>query len=195
MIRHAALLAALLLVLPGTAHATPDLLALTNADRATPLASDAYLTTKATERATSMAELDYFSHNIPPDGHLVFVEMRAEGYCFRMAGENIGMWNPEKDPEAVEAAFMASPEHRANIQNPAWTVMGYGSASASDGRWYVVVLFALPCAAPIPEAIPSPTAELSPTQSIGTAATSAPEPTVKPTPHPTVAVTSTETKP
>jgi hypothetical protein len=101
-----------------------------------------------------MAELDYFSHNIPPDGHLVFVEMRAEGYCFRMAGENIGMWNPEKDPEAVEAAFMASPEHRANIQNPAWTVMGYGSATASDGRWYVVVLFALPCA-PAPTASPT----------------------------------------
>ena len=151
MIRRAALLAALLLVLPGTASATPDLLALTNADRATPLTADPALNAIATARSLDMATRDYFSHT-DPDGHLIFDLMRADGYCFRIAGENIGMWLSE--PSDIEAQFMASPEHRANIQNPSWSVMGYGSATASDGRWYVVVLFALPCA-PAPTASPT----------------------------------------
>ena len=193
MKRIAPLAAALLLALSATtAHATPDLLALTNADRATPLTADPALTAIAAARAIDMRDRDYFSHT-DPDGHLIFDLMRADGYCFRIAGENIGMWLGE--PSDVEAQFMGSPEHRANIQNPSWTVMGYGSATASDGRWYVVVLFALPCAAPTPQ--PTVLARddpATPTQSIGTAATSAPAPTAKPTVRPTVAITSTEGK-
>jgi len=135
MIRHAALLAALLLVLPGTAHATPDLLALTNADRATPLASDAYLTTKATGARDLDGRAGLLQSQHPPDGHLVFVEMRAEGYCFRMAGENIGMWNPEKDPKPSSGVHG---EPGASSQHSEPRVDRHGLRLCVRERWAVV---------------------------------------------------------
>jgi hypothetical protein len=176
MIRLAPLAAALLLALSASpVHATPDMLAVTNADRAaaglSALIESPALDAFAQARADDMETRDYFGHNIPPDGHLVFADMG--GYCFLEAGENIGMWVGE--PADVEAEFMASPEHRANILGP-WTAMGFGSASAADGRWYLVVLFDVPCA--------------TPTQSISTPATATPTPA--PMLRPTPPTTSTE---
>ena len=76
---------------------------------------DSALASIARGRSKDMIVRDYFSHNIPPSGKTVFDVMQAEGYCFVLAGENIG-WNNYPDEiatEAVHQAFMDSPGHRA----------------------------------------------------------------------------------
>ena len=50
---------------------------------------DAALTAIARGRSKDMIVRDYFSHDIPGSGN-VFGIMKARGYCFRSAGENIG---------------------------------------------------------------------------------------------------------
>jgi hypothetical protein len=201
MIRYAPLAAALLLALSASSvHATPDMLAVTNADRAaaglTALIEDPALNAFAQARADDMETRDYFSHNIPPDGHLVFADMG--GYCFLEAGENIGMWIGE--PADVEALFMASPSHRANILG-SWTEMGFGIATTADGSWIVDVLFAQPCGAAPTQCLvlaTNPDGSLnapcaSPTQFIDVPASATPRPAPKATaaPHRTPPGTST----
>ncbi|HEU5204016.1 MAG TPA: CAP domain-containing protein, partial [Candidatus Limnocylindrales bacterium] len=41
-------------------------------------------------RSADMAERGYFSHDIPPRGTKVFNELSERGYCYVVAGENIG---------------------------------------------------------------------------------------------------------
>jgi uncharacterized protein YkwD len=41
----------------------------------------------------------------------------------------------------MEGAWMASPEHRANILSGAYSAAGVGMANSSDGRIWVVVDF------------------------------------------------------
>jgi uncharacterized protein YkwD len=71
------------------------LFALTNQDRASAglnaLVDDGYLHQEARWRAKDMADRNYFSHAIPPDGRMVFDYMQSDGYCFGVAGENIGL--------------------------------------------------------------------------------------------------------
>src|SRR5512146_1727628 len=71
------------------------LFTLTNQDRASAglnaLANDSYLHKKAEWRAKDMGDRNYFSHQIPPDNKMVFDYMQADGYCFKVAGENIGL--------------------------------------------------------------------------------------------------------
>ena len=97
------------------------LFTLTNEDRASAglnaLASDSYLHKEAEWRSKDMADRNYFSHKIPPDDKLVFSYMSQDGYCFKVAGENIGL-STYSDAEAttrIEKAFMGSTSHRANI--------------------------------------------------------------------------------
>lgn len=53
----------------------------------------------------------------------------------RTAGENVGYTSLGADD--LVARWMASAPHRANILNPAFTLIGLGAARA-DGRWYGV---------------------------------------------------------
>src|SRR5664280_1441508 len=59
---------------------------------------DARLATLARARAKDMIVRNYFAHQIPPDGHTVFDVMSNVGYCFNLAGENIG-WNNYPDDQ------------------------------------------------------------------------------------------------
>jgi uncharacterized protein YkwD len=149
------------------------LFTLTNQDRASAglnaLTADSYLHSKAEWRAKDMADRDYFDHKIPPDDKLVFYYMSKDGYCFKVAGENIGL-STYSDAEAttrIEKAFMGSASHRANILGD-WVRMGIGAYKAADGRKLYTVLFSVPCGA---KATPKPTAK----------------PAAKPTPTPTPA--------
>jgi uncharacterized protein YkwD len=136
------------------------LFALTNQDRASAglgsLVADSYLHKKAEWRAKDMADRGYFDHKIPPDDKLVFYYMSKDGYCFKVAGENIGL-STYSDAEAtsrIEKAFMGSASHRANILGD-WVRMGIGAYKAADGRKLYTVLFSVPCGA---KATPKPTA-------------------------------------
>jgi uncharacterized protein YkwD len=140
------------------------LLTLTNQDRASAglsaLSNDSYLHKEAEWRAKDMGDRDYFSHKIPPANSMVFSYMQKDGYCFKVAGENIGLstYGDGTATSSIETAFMGSPEHRSNILGK-WTRIGVGAYKAADGRKLYAVLFSLPCGSAAPKkATPKPTA-------------------------------------
>jgi len=100
-------------------------------------------------RSADMAERGYFSHDIPPKGTKVFNELSERGYCYEVAGENIGWLSGPDDgaEERIHAMFLGSPKHKALIMGEAWDAIGIGSYKGADGRHYWTVLFAERCAA------------------------------------------------
>jgi uncharacterized protein YkwD len=164
-----------------------ELVALTNRSRASAglrsLRVDSTLTSVARWRSKDMIDRDYFSHDIPGYG-TVFKKLDAKGYCYKVAGENIG-WNTYPDDVAtaeIHQMFMDSSGHRANILGRAWDVIGVGAYKGPDGKKMWTVLFADRCGsttASAPRATPRPT----------------PRPTPKPKPKPVVAATPTPTPP
>ncbi len=174
-----------------------ELFSLTNQARAAaglkPLKNDSALAGFARWRSQDMGDRDYFSHNIPPSGKMVFDVMQDQGYCFKLAGENIG-WNTYPDDSAtaaIQQMFMDSAGHRANILGASWDVMGIGAYQAASGKKYWTVLFADKCGTTSPTPKPTPTATPKPIP------TATPKPTPKPipaaTPRPTPAATPAPT--
>jgi len=163
------------------------LFTLTNQDRASAglnaLVNDSYLHKEAEWRAKDMGDRNYFSHNIPPTGAMVFSYMQSDGYCYKVAGENIGLSTYADDiaTNRIEAGFMGSPTHRANILGT-WADMGVGAYKAANGDKLYVVLFSIPCGATAPK--PTPATTPAPTGASTSAPT--PAPTRKPTPKPTL---------
>jgi uncharacterized protein YkwD len=138
---------------PGTPDRTSEaaLVALTNQSRASAglrtLTVDPALARFAALRSEDMAIRDFFSHEIPPDGKQVFDTMTADGYCYEVAGENIG-WLGGADTRAearIQQMFLDSPTHRAVLMGRAWDVIGIGSYKRADGRKFWTVLFADGC--------------------------------------------------
>jgi uncharacterized protein YkwD len=172
------------------------LFTLTNQDRASAglnvLTNDTYLHKKAEWRAQDMGDRGYFSHNIPPDNKQVFYYMSQDGYCYKVAGENIGV-STYGDADAtshIEAAFMGSTSHRANILGT-WVRMGIGSYKAASGRKLYTVLFSIPCGATVPAPVP-PVAP-APVKTAAPPTKATPRPavgTIAPTPVPTPAASS-----
>lgn len=154
------------------------------------LKMDAELRELARWRSKDMAERDYFSHTILGTNKKVFDYMTAQGYCFKLAGENIG-WNNYPDDQATAAihqSFMGSSGHRANIVGTAWDVAGVGAFKLANGRKYWTVIFADKCSsapAPTPTPKPTPKPTAAPTAAPGSAATPKPAATPKATPRPT----------
>lgn len=112
------------------------------------LSLDRDLVVVARWRSADMAERGYFGHDIPPRGTTVFNELSERGYCYVVAGENIG-WLSGPDggaEERIHAMFLDSPRHRALILGAAWDAIGIGSYKGADGRHYWTVLFAETCA-------------------------------------------------
>lgn len=173
-----------------------ELVALTNRSRAAAglrsLRVDSTLTSVARWRSKDMIDRDYFSHQIPGYGS-VFKKLDSKGYCYKVAGENIG-WNTYPDDEATAAIhqmFMDSSGHRANILGKAWDVVGVGAYKGSGGKKMWTVLFADRCGTttaskpkPAAKATPRPTAKPKPV------AKATPRPTPVPTPVPTPTPTS-----
>jgi uncharacterized protein YkwD len=183
---------------PGFSGPDEQLLfALTNQDRASAglpaLLNDPYLHTEAEWRVKDMGDRDYFSHEIPPGTSMVFAYMQQDGYCFKVAGENIGLSSYDDDvaTATIESGFMGSPSHRENILGN-WNHMGVGAYKAADGRKLYAVLFSITCAAaPAPTAKPTVAATPRPTAKPTVAATPRPtaKPTVRATPKPTLVPT------
>jgi uncharacterized protein YkwD len=77
----------------------------------------------------------------------VFDELSAHGYCYVVAGENIG-WLSGPDAgaeERIQEMFLESETHRDVLMGEAWDVIGVGSWKRADGRHYWTVLFADRC--------------------------------------------------
>ena len=177
-----------------------QLVSLTNQARASAglraLRVDSTLTSIARSRSKDMIVRNYFSHNIPPSGYLVFHILDTKGYCYKIAGENIG-WNTYPDDVAtaeIQSAFMGSSGHRANILGKAWDVIGIGAYKGPDGKKMWTVLFADKCGststAPKPTPKPTPKPRPRATPKPTPRPTPKPKPTPKPTPEPEVAAAS-----
>ncbi len=87
-------------------------------------------------KSRHMARYRYFEH-ADPSGRSPFARMRDCGYrARRTMGENIAAG--QRTPRAVVRAWLDSPGHRQNIENPAFTQIGVGAAfkRGSDYGWY-----------------------------------------------------------
>ena len=75
--------------------------------------------------AEDMARNNYFSHG-GRDGSDPAQRVERAGYRYRSTGENIAAG--QMKPEDAVAAWIKSPEHCANVMNPAFTEMGVAFA-------------------------------------------------------------------
>jgi len=91
-----------------------------------PVRADARLSRAATGHARSMADHDFFSHT-SLDGSSNGDRIKAEGYAFRTAGENIAAG--QVTAASVVGDWLESPGHCRNIMNGAFTDLGLGIAT------------------------------------------------------------------
>jgi len=109
---------------------------LVNAHRASlglrTLAVSPALTRSASWKARHMATYRYMAHDdpAPPVARSAGERIAACGYSGGW-GENIAEGYPT--PSSVVAAWLASPGHKANIENPSYVVTGSGAAVAGGG--------------------------------------------------------------
>ncbi len=185
------------------ASSEAELLQRTNQARASAglraLKVDSKLVSIARWRSKDMIVRDYFDHSIPGSGD-VFQVLQGDGYCFKVAGENIG-WNSYPDDvatQAVHTQFMNSAGHRGNILGKAWDVIGIGAYKGKTEKKMWTVLFADKCGGtatatpkPAPKATPKPTPKprATPRPAPGPATTPKPAPKPKASPRATPAPT------
>jgi hypothetical protein len=122
--------------------------------------------------------------------HSYQTELAAMDPQWQALGENVG-YGPSAG--SIESAFMASPEHRANILGN-YTQIGVGVAVASDGSLYIDELYRLPwsTAAPAPAPAPAAPPATAPRASAPIAATTEPPATEPPTTEPPTTEPPTE---
>jgi uncharacterized protein YkwD len=80
-----------------------------------------------------MSNKDYFSHT-SLDGKSPFDRIRAAGYSYRAAGENIAAGTALKTPAAVVQAWLDSPGHCKVLMNPKYRDLGVGRVEGSS-KW------------------------------------------------------------
>ncbi len=100
-----------------------------------PLQVNARLAQAATAHSEEMVNLDYFAH-VAPDGLTPLGRDEAAGYIPNhevgyTVGENIAWGTLQlSTPSAIVAAWIASPEHLANILDASYRETGMGVAAA-----------------------------------------------------------------
>lgn len=90
-----------------------------------PLSWSDVLAASADGHSADMANSDYFSH-YSQSGASPFQRMRAAGYSYRAAGENIAAGRSLADPAAVVRAWLKSPGHCKVIMNGKYKELGVG---------------------------------------------------------------------
>lgn len=126
-----------------------NIIALTNASRIeqglTPLSENTLLDRIAKAKADDMVARQYYAH-ADPDGKMTFAFLKAAGYSYRAAGENLAV--SYTDAKVMEGAWLASTTHRSNILRPNYNETGIGIARGSfkgyPGILYIVQLFGNP---------------------------------------------------
>lgn len=116
-----------------TNFSSSSLLALTNNDRSNnnegSLTLNSDLSAAAQAKANDMGKNNYWSH-ISPSGKTAQDFIINSGYQFTVAGENLAYGF--NSANSVNAAWMKSPEHKANILNASYTNVGFGVAEAPN---------------------------------------------------------------
>jgi uncharacterized protein YkwD len=122
---------------PANDALAADVVRLVNAHRTAmglrALAISPTLTASATWKARHMATYNYMAHQdiAPPVARSAGDRIAACGYPSAGWGENIAAGYPTAS--AVLSAWLASPGHRENIENPAYVVTGAGVATSANG--------------------------------------------------------------
>ncbi|MGW1604664.1 CAP domain-containing protein [Streptomyces eurythermus] len=98
------------------------------------LAANSALTGLAEAFSDDMAARGFFAHT-DPDGRTPW-DRAARAGITGLGGENIG--RGQADAAAVLAAWMDSPENRANILNPGFTAFGAGVHLGPGGPWWTL---------------------------------------------------------
>lgn len=127
----------------GQSSMTSQVVNLVNSERAAQglmaLQKDSRLAALAQQKAEDMAKSQYFSHTSPTYGS-AFDMLKAAGYSYKTAGENIAMG--QKSAASVMDGWMHSSGHRANILHTSYEKIGVGYAVSADGMPYWVQIFA-----------------------------------------------------
>jgi hypothetical protein len=178
----------------SSAITPPNIISLTNASRKgidlPPLAENALLDASAQRKAEDMLSNQYFAHT-SPDGATPWSWIKATGYTYRYAGENLAVYFTEA--EDVQAGWMASPTHRANIVDTRYTEIGVGVAQGEYNGFpavFVVEHFGKPTGTAA-QATEPPTGALLGEKTETSPA--APEPTITVTPQKDAYAISLET--
>ncbi len=162
----------------SSAITAQNIINLTNESRKafglTALSQNSVLDIAAQAKADDMLAKGYFSH-LTPDGKSPWEFIKAAGYTYIMAGENLAVNFTES--EDVEEAWMNSPGHKANILNKNFEEIGIG---ISQGQYqghaaiFVVQMFGTPIEQQVAlegeptvvqvEAVPPPINNIAPAQ-------------------------------
>lgn len=95
----------------------------------------------ATAYAERMAKEGFFAH-LSPEGGDLRSRLRAAGYAYKTAGENLGL---SSGPLAAHFGIEHSPAHRGTLLEPGYTHVGIGTAqNASNGATLLVEILAAP---------------------------------------------------
>lgn len=132
-------LSTLLLVRPDVlgfaSQISPErIVELTNQERAKagvgPVKLNSLLNESAQRKAGDMFAFDYWAHN-SPSGRDPWSFFKEVGYKYLFAGENLA--RDFSSPDAVVAAWMASPTHRDNLLNPKYQEIGISVVDGTIG--------------------------------------------------------------
>jgi uncharacterized protein YkwD len=110
-----------------------------------PLERDPVLDEVAEAHSREMAREHVFAHVLPADG-TPGDRLRARGYAFRTAGENIGL---AEDAGSAHEAIAGSPAHLANLLDPRHRRLGLGEARGTTPEGTPGVYLTEVLAAPI----------------------------------------------
>ncbi len=102
-----------------------------------PVKANAYLTSAAHAKANHMFEKQYWDH-FGPDGESPWEFIKASGYDYMYAGENLG--KGFNTSEGVHQAWMASPTHKENILTEHYEDIGIAVISGSLQNESVVLV-------------------------------------------------------
>jgi uncharacterized protein YkwD len=122
------------------------ILELTNAERKAkelpPLKPNPLLFKVAQAHSENMAKQGKMEHKL--DGKTPLQRLKAAGYPYNMAFENIGAGDADVPLEDLMKAWMDSKGHRDNILNKVCSEIGIGIAKDKDGQVYYTQLFGKP---------------------------------------------------
>ena len=86
----------------------------------------------AEQHSVDMAARRYFDH-VSPDGKGVSQRVTAQGYNWRMVGENLAGGDTTVD--GVIAGWLGSPEHCQNMMSPAYAEVGVACVRQAGSKW------------------------------------------------------------
>ena len=107
-----------------------QLFSLTNKDRAAsniaPLALDGKLSQSAQDKCNDMVVKNYYAHNSPSGVQWIDTIKKYYPY-FNLASENLNVVLSDPSSSTVEASWMNSPGHKANILDARFTEVGFAT--------------------------------------------------------------------